>query len=267
MENSSLSFNSIMKLVTVATHAERYFPYLKVGAEKHKYNLVVLGWGEKWRGFVWRFQLLKNYLKSLTEDEVICFIDAYDVLLLKSAERLEQKFHSMTNGDKTKIVISKDTLSSNPVHSAVVSWLQSLAFKQYQGHYINAGTYIGYSSAILKVLEDIEKTFELKDDFNDQAILQEYAIQTQDKFIVDRNNSLFFVINNPLGKLDIRELNKHSCILHGPGFTNLDEAVLYFGYDPFIFRGEDETMVRFNYITTNLIHYAKEFIRKWNVKM
>lgn len=255
-----------MKLVTVATHAERYFPYLKVGAEKHKYNLVVLGWGEKWKGFVWRFQLLKDYLKSLTEDEVICFIDAYDVLLLKSAEKLEQKFHSMINGDKTKIVISKDTLSSNPVHSAVVSWLQSLAFKQYQGHYINAGTYIGYSSAILKVLQDIEKTFELKDDFNDQAILQEYAIQTQDKFIVDRNNSLFFVINNPLGKLDIRELSKYSCILHGPGFTNLDEAILYFGYDPFIFRGEDETMVRLNYITTNLTHYAKEFFRKWNFK-
>ena len=54
-----------MKLVTVATHAERYFPYLKLSVEKYKYELVVLGWGEEWKGFVWRFHLLKDYLNSL----------------------------------------------------------------------------------------------------------------------------------------------------------------------------------------------------------
>lgn len=251
-----------MKLVTVATHSERYYPYLKLSAERYNYTLTVLGWGEPWKGFVWRFQLLKDYLKTLSEDEVICFIDAYDVLMLKPAEELERKFHSMTNGDKTKIIISKDTLSSNPIQSTIMSWLQPIAFKQYQGHFINAGTYIGYSSVILRVLEDIERTFELKDDFNDQAILQEYAIQTEDIFVVDKRNSLFFVINNPLGKLDIRELDSNACILHGPGFTNLDEAILHFGYDPTLFRGEDELYIRATYIAKNVTHFAKEIVRK-----
>lgn len=255
-----------MKLVTVATHSERYYPYLKLSAEKYNYKLTVLGWGEQWRGFVWRFQLLKDYLKSLSEDEVICFIDAYDVLMLKPADELEQKFHSMINGDKTKIIISRDTLSSNPIQSTIMSWLQPITFKPYQGYFINAGTYMGYSSAILRVLEDIETKFELQNDFNDQAILQDYAIESNNVFIVDKNSSLFFVINNPLGKLDIRELNKNSCILHGPGFTNLDEAILYFGYDPTIFRGDDEFYVRVNYLFNNITHFAKEIIRKWNFK-
>jgi hypothetical protein len=251
-----------MKLVTVATHTERYFPYLKASIEKYKYDLIVLGWGEEWRGFVWRFRLLKDYLKTLPEDEIICFIDAYDVLMLKNVDELEQKFNTIINGDKTKIVIAKDTLSSNQIQSTIMSYLQPLAFKPYDGHFINAGTYIGYSSAILKVLDDIESTYELQNDFNDQAILQEYAIQSKDVFIVDKDNSIFFVINNPLGKLDIRELNPNSCILHGPGFTNLDEAILYFGYDPTIFRGEDETFVRLNYLFNNITHFTKEILRK-----
>jgi hypothetical protein len=255
-----------MKLVTVATHAERYFPYLKLSVEKYNYNLVVLGWGEEWKGFVWRFHLLKDYLKTLSEDEVVCFIDAYDVLMLKEVDQLEQQFHSMINGDKSKIIIAKDTLSSNYIHSTIMSYLQPIAFKEYQGHFINAGTYIGYSSAILEVLEDIEIKFDLQYDFNDQAILQEYAIQVQNRFIVDKNNSIFFVINNPLGKLDIRELNPNSCILHGPGFTNLDEAILYFGYDPTLFRGDDEMFVRLNYLYKNIKHFGTEMVRKWNLK-
>jgi hypothetical protein len=55
--------------VTVATHSERYFPYLKLSAEKYGHHLVILGWGQKWQGLTWKFQPMKEYLKSIPKDE------------------------------------------------------------------------------------------------------------------------------------------------------------------------------------------------------
>ena len=36
-----------MKLVTVATRSERYFPFLLESCERHGAKLEVLGWGQK----------------------------------------------------------------------------------------------------------------------------------------------------------------------------------------------------------------------------
>jgi hypothetical protein len=95
-----------MKLVTVATHSERYFPYLKLSAEKYGHELVVLGWGEKWKGFVWRFELMREYLKNLDPNEIVCFIDAFDVVILQDPQTIEAKFLKYIKGDKNKITSS-----------------------------------------------------------------------------------------------------------------------------------------------------------------
>jgi hypothetical protein len=53
-----------MKLVTVATHNDKYFPALQESCDRLGYNLVILGWGEKWQGFAWRFKLVRDYLET-----------------------------------------------------------------------------------------------------------------------------------------------------------------------------------------------------------
>lgn len=78
-----------MKLVTVATHSERYFPYLELSAKRNGHDLVVLGWGEKWQGFAWKFMLMLEYLKTLKPDEIVCFVDAYDVVILEDPKTIE----------------------------------------------------------------------------------------------------------------------------------------------------------------------------------
>lgn len=37
-----------MRLVTVATHSERYFPYLLESCKRVDAKLDVLGWGQPW---------------------------------------------------------------------------------------------------------------------------------------------------------------------------------------------------------------------------
>ena len=41
----------MVKLVTVATHSESYFPWLKESCVRYNTNLEILGWGEKWQGY------------------------------------------------------------------------------------------------------------------------------------------------------------------------------------------------------------------------
>ena len=146
-----------MKLVTVATHSERYYPYLKLSAERYGFDLVTLGWGEKWKGFGWRFELMKKYLMSLTDDEVVCFVDGYDVIILQDMKTLENKFNTLTAGDKSKIVLAIESDTDSKIGNIITSsWTNFFSYRC-EGNLINAGTYIGYSSTILKTFDDICK--------------------------------------------------------------------------------------------------------------
>ena len=94
-----------MKLITVATHSEAYFPYLKQSCEKNNADLIVLGWGKKWDGYITKLKLVMNYCKSLEDDDIICFVDSFDVIMLRPINELEKAFrvfHKLT--DHTIIV-------------------------------------------------------------------------------------------------------------------------------------------------------------------
>jgi hypothetical protein len=80
-----------MRTVTVATHSERYFPELKRSAQRLGYHLDVLEWGMKWRGFAMKL-LLRCYVASLHPEEIVLFVDGFDVVLLALACEMEKRF-------------------------------------------------------------------------------------------------------------------------------------------------------------------------------
>ena len=43
-------------------------------------KLQVLGWGTPWTGFSMRYPLLRQFLESVPDEDVVCHVDAYDVL-------------------------------------------------------------------------------------------------------------------------------------------------------------------------------------------
>ena len=85
----------MVRLVTVATHSQFYFPWLLESCKRYNTKIEVLGWGEKWKGFTWRFSLMIEYLKSLDPEEIVCFIDAYDVILLRPLEDIVSYFNDI----------------------------------------------------------------------------------------------------------------------------------------------------------------------------
>ena len=90
----------MVKLITVATHYDGYLKWLEAGCKRYNVNLIKLGWGQEWKGFVWKFELLLNYLTDIIAQnpyELIIFIDGYDVLLLKSLDDIEQVLIKLQN--------------------------------------------------------------------------------------------------------------------------------------------------------------------------
>lgn len=263
-----------MKLVTVATHSERYYPYLKLTSEKNGFDLVTLGWGEKWKGFAWRFELMKEYLRSLKTDEIVCFIDGYDVIVLQNINILEKKFISAINGDKSKIVFAIESESDSSLGNFIAKiWSNFFSYKC-NGNLINAGTYIGYSSALLDLFESICETFECKNDSDDQILLQRYCQKNSNNFIIDKNSDIFLTMPDLINPISSNRNNIiinnniltykstiEPAIFHAPAYSDIDDIIKDLGYDTTLFKARNEN--KFNYQFNFFKHFVKELFFRY----
>ena len=262
-----------MKLVTVATKSERYYPYLKLSAERYGHELITLGWGQKWQGFTWRLKLITEYLKTCKEDEIICIIDGYDVLILEGPKEIEEKFKKICNGDKSKVVISKETLPNNIISEAVLSIYQNISWSNVDGYYLCAGTYIGYSSSILNMYKVICDKNDCFDNENDQILLQSYAAEYKNSYIIDKDNNIFLVMCDFFNGLNQGEnginitnetffhnSNKPS-ILHAYGNASIDNIIKHLGYNPTLYTAS--TFESIDYLLKSFAHYIPILLYKY----
>lgn len=81
-----------MKLVSVATHLNRWSKDWEDSAEQLGYDFKVLGVGVPWTGFGTKMQVLLDYITSVDPDDLIVLTDCYDVIMVGSPEELENKF-------------------------------------------------------------------------------------------------------------------------------------------------------------------------------
>lgn len=215
---------NIMKLVTVATQSERYFPWLEQSCKRFNVNLTVLGWGEKWKGFSWKIYLLVKYLKSVEPDEIVCFIDAYDVILLKPLQELEKRFIELHQKTGCKIVVGQDK-ALNAFHKFIVKSI----FGSCNKSNINAGTYIGYAKDLITLLKGAYQ-LDPRFDSDDQVLLVKYCNIVPDAFYIDDESYCFFTYTNPLQLTGHQLYEQDACILHAPGTTNITSFLKEQGY-------------------------------------
>lgn len=174
-----------MKIVTVCTHAERYFPCLVESLKRFNETLVILEWGKKWTGYRQKLSAMLNYLKTIDAEEIVCFIDAYDVILLQSPSELERRFKA----SKSKMIIAKDGQSPN----LVVQYFIQNGFPNVHCVPTNSGTYIAYAGHLLKLLTEIEQSQKKhpSKSNNDQEIIAKWCQTNEGWLDVDVNCELF----------------------------------------------------------------------------
>jgi hypothetical protein len=245
-----------MKVVTVATHSERYFPVLQQSCKRHGIDLVVLGWGQKWQGFTWRFKLLSEYLKTCDHNELIVFIDAYDVIALQNHDVIESRFKKIKERTGAKLIIGWETAKS-----FIIEGFAIYIFGKCNNLRVNCGCYMGYSQDINDIIDKLD--FNVQDD---QILFSEYCRKDNKAFHVDKNLDIFYVINGQLSGFDIKKegvtivdnvlkVNGQTpCFIHGIGATIMDDIILNLGYDnPYPLTMSDSIKYKFK----SIIHFQQ----------
>jgi hypothetical protein len=200
-----------IKYVCVATERKLYLPYL----EQLIPNLVILGLNTPWAGFITKYKLLLEYLSSpeLTDDDMICFIDAYDVLPTKHLKHFESNYKSFCEKNpEVKIIVGYDKVD-NIFHEFACQ----LIFGTIGTDRLNSGQFIGSVKYVREMVTYILKTTPAFQ--TDQIELTKYANQFKTAVYIDKKQDFFYVKSRPLQEICFpRHLTSAFIHSNGNGF-------------------------------------------------
>jgi hypothetical protein len=200
--------------VCVATENKLYFPYLKQLIP----DLVVLGMNKKWKGFSTKIKLIYKFLKTLNDNDIVCIIDAYDILPIKQNQQIEKRFVKIIDKNpNVKIIIGYDK-NDNDIDESFSQYL----FGSFNGKRINGGNYMGYVKNILYIYRIILQNEYFKDD---QIELTKYLNKFPEHVYIDTNKIFFNVVNKPLLQNNIDE-NCKSYFIHANMNGYLEDFLL-----------------------------------------
>jgi len=133
-----------MKIITYATHSFGTFDTLI----KTVPDIIVLGWGTKWNGFMDKFNALIEYLETLPDNEIVMFVDGFDSIIKKDLSDVEKVFKSMN----CKILLSEN-ISIHP-------YIDKKVFTECNNVTANSGLYMGYNKYVKEILREALETGE-----------------------------------------------------------------------------------------------------------
>jgi len=207
-------------VITVATDESR-LSYLNTSTKKYNINFTNLGKDVVWEGGTMKgpgggqkLNLVKDYVSKINDDDVVLFVDGYDVFINDNLETIYERFI----GFDCKILFAGEKNC----------WPDKTLQPFFEGDtdykYLNSGVYIGYASYICSLIENYIQNSE-----DDQLFMQKKFIvdkfNASNLYKIDTENYLFqclagavnAVSVKPNGQLVNKETRCCPCILHGNG--------------------------------------------------
>lgn len=135
-------------VVTVATQNVGYLNILKESCVRYNFELVILGFGEKWGGFTWKFVKTRQQLDKYNDEDIVIFVDGYDTFILSDKDHIINNFLSL----KTNILISIEKYDEN--RSLIQEYIHKKKYNgKCRGDDLNSGLYMGYVKYIKEFLD------------------------------------------------------------------------------------------------------------------
>jgi len=132
----------MIHVLTYATHSEGNFDNML--NNKYGIEIVVLGWGDKWDGFSDKFKAVYNYTKELPENDIVLFLDGFDVWVNSNLQNALDTFYKLNK----KIIFSKE-------ESKTGHYLSKRVFGECRPQMVlNTGMYMGYAKYLNILLEE-----------------------------------------------------------------------------------------------------------------
>ena len=177
-----------------------------------------IGKGLEWNGFSktdnsgggQKINVMKEYIQNLPDDDIIMFVDGYDVFILNNINRIIQEYYKLD----AKVIFAKDYKYCWPDDT-----LAEL-FHDGDGVYLNSGCWIGQVKEMKRIL-----TTSIKDDDDDQLYFAKKYLSKRYDIKLDKECKIFqttdyYDMNNVVVK-DNRLYNtvtkSYPCVYHGNG--------------------------------------------------
>lgn len=165
----------VLHIITYATHSEGLFDDLI--NNKFGVKIKVLGWGEKWKGFMEKVRVCNQYIKQLNDNDIVIVLDGFDTKI--NRDGIDEIIPFMKNNDK-KVIFSKNIENH-------MMGLERVVFDYCINKYIaNCGMYMGYPKYLSLVL-DQTLTMKCKDD----QVNVNKLCSSFDFIGIDINNTIF----------------------------------------------------------------------------
>ncbi|XP_034233658.1 procollagen-lysine,2-oxoglutarate 5-dioxygenase isoform X2 [Thrips palmi] len=196
--------DSELLLLSVASEPTDGFQRFERSARINNVPMKVLGMGQKWVGGDMRYpgggykiNLLKEELEKYKDDskQIIMFTDAFDVIILDSADRIIKQFRNFD----ARIVFSAEGFC----------WPDETLASQYPTvargkRFLNSGGFIGYAPELYKLVT----AKEVKDTDDDQLyytnMFLDPEMRKQLNIKLDHRSTLFQNLNGALADVELR---------------------------------------------------------------
>lgn len=164
---------------TVASYRRANLHKLITSCKKHDIALEVIGLYMPYFGNGTKLLRLRDYLNTLPDDDVVMFVDAFDVLIIKDKGTILKKFLSM---DAPFVMSAEKNCFPFP-ECAKLYPDSPFPFK-----FINSGCFIGYVATMKQWLKELEP-FQL--DASDQGQITLHYLYKNRSFVIDDACELF----------------------------------------------------------------------------
>jgi hypothetical protein len=243
-------------IVTAANKSGGYYEILKESCIRNGCKLTTLGFGEKWTGFMFKYKQLQKFLKSVNSDDIVAFIDGFDVVMNEHIDIFIQKYKKFNKSIVLSVIYNSDTLK----------FIEKRMFGtvKYNGsdYFICSGLYAGRVSDLIYMFDLMNIESDKNND--DQLLLTKFIINNpefvNEKIALDTQMELFTNATHPtcidliLKKSDtltiscndgyiLNNLGNRSVFIHGSGKADLKPYLKQIGYtnipdaDPYQFSG------------------------------
>lgn len=247
----AVSSEKPIHVVTVATDTPLGFRRLVNSCIQNQIHLDVLGLGEPYINHVIKLHLMTKYLEILPEDDLVLFVDGYDVFFLASAEEIASRFLAM----EIPFLIGAE-------RALFPEFLKEPRYKDRYPEmpgpfcYLNSGTYIGTVREVKKRIKRGLEFFSLQLADCDQGLFSIDFIEHPEEYRLDFRCDLFFPLFLMLKdevalegkKIECLLTGSSPCVLHGNGGIHCYDLYIalyrYFFDDPSLGEGLTDQQIK-----------------------
>jgi len=212
----------MLHVFTIGAGELSNFEYLKTTADFSELN-INFATLDKWGGFFDKINVMYDLIKNLPDNDIICFVDGFDVLSLSDNNEILEKFLKFD----CDLLLSAEA-NAFPVSSRIryPKSTDNTCFK-----FVNSGGFIGYKKILAELYtwKSPKEILHICDTCGgDQGYFIEYYLNNLDKNIkLDTRGTIFLnlygiswkeiAFNN--GRAINTVLNEKPCFLHFNGHT------------------------------------------------